>query len=344
MFLKIIDDVEMVKKCRKQFVRRLRSCAEEKIPVKLGHIGASLASEVFWSENLGIWMSFGEGDARRFNHGFGVGKPLPGGVLSATGEINFPTGGIDRRTGGVFARDRKGQIYVVHRGKIGGGRRGIGKSLFDTHYRGIWALMEDGELETVVAVIGVLKSTRFPRQLAHFIHKIEQIKSLAGAPSPQAVLSFAEVSFREEFTGTRQCEFYRDIAELCDQGIVIRDLFQSLKDSGFRVANDPFRDLFIVDQKGRITTIFHIKTDILPPSIHGGVTQLLLQSLNLTHRTRLVLVVPSLPAVDVRDRLRKMNVELLVYTWQEEKAFFPDLANILPADPFLMDLDHSDNG
>jgi hypothetical protein len=343
MFLKMIDDAETVKKCRKQFLRRLRSCVEEKIPVKLGHLGASSASEVLWSESLGIWMSFGEGDTQRFNHSFGVGKPLPGGVLAATGEINFPAGGIDRRTGGVFARDRKGQIYVVHRGKIGGGRRGIGKSLFDTHYRGIWALMEDGELETVVAVIGVLKSPRFPRQLSHFIHKIEQIKALAGAPSPQAVLSFSEVSFREEFTGIRQCEFFRDMAELCDQGIVIRDLFQTLKAGGFRVANDPFRDLFIVDGQGRITTIFHIKTDSLPSSLHGGVTQLLLQSLNLTHRTRLLLVVPSIPEADVWERLKKMNVELLVYSWQEEKALFPDLAKILPADPFLMDAGNSDH-
>jgi hypothetical protein len=204
--------------------------------------------------------------------------------------------------------------------------------------------MEDGELETVVAVIGVLKSPRFPRHLAHFIYKIEQIKSLANAPSPQAVLSFSEVSFREEFTGIRQCEFFRDMAELCDQGIVIRDLFQTLKDSGFRVANDPFRDLFIVDGQGRITTIFHVKTDTLPSSLHGGVTQLLLQSLNLPRRTRLVLVVPSLPEADVWDRLKKMNVELLVYNWQEEKAFFPELANILPTEPFPMDSGNSDNG
>jgi hypothetical protein len=342
MFLKIIDDAETIKKCRQQFVRRLRSSGEEKIPIKLGHLGASVASEVFWSERLGIWMSFGEGDNQRYNHSFGVGKPLPGGVLAATGEINFPAGGIDRRTGGAFARDRKGQIYVVHRGKIGGGRRGIGKSLFDTHYRGLWALMEDGEQESVVAVIGVLKSPRFSRHLGHFIHKIDQIKSLAGAPSPQAVLSFSEVSFREEFTGTRQCEFYRDMAGLCDQGIIVRDLFQTLQARGFRVANDPFRDLFLLDAKGRITTLFHVKTDTLPASLHGGVTQLLLQSLNLNHRSRLILVVPAVPETEVWDRLRKMNVELLIYTWQEENASFPELENILPADSFLMDTGKSD--
>jgi len=343
MFLKIIDDGQTVQKCRQQFVRKLRSCADEKIPVKLGHIGASSASKILWSEHLGIWMAFGEGENRHFNHAFGTGKPLPGNVLSATCEINFPAFGIDRRIGGAFARDRKGQIYVVHRGKIGGGRRGVGKSLFDAHYRGVWALMEDGEMETVVAVIGALKSTRFPRQLAHFIHKIDQIKSLAGTPSPQTVLSFSEVSFREEFSGARPCDFYRDMAGLCDQGIVIRDLFQALKNRGFRVANDAFRDLFTVDGQGRIAAIFHIKTDILPASLHDGVTQLLLQSLNLPRRTRLILVIPILPGADVLARAGKFNVEPLVYRWEEEKALFPDLDSLFPVNPLLMDEGRSNN-
>ncbi len=339
MFLKIITDEDTVQRCRKQFARRLRSCVSEKIPVKLGHIGASNASKILWSERLGIWMSFGDGKGRRFAHAFGTGKPLPGDVLSATCEINFPAGGIDRRIGGAFARDRKGQIYVVHRGKIGGGRRGIGKSLFDAHYRGVWALMEDGEMETVVAVIGVLKSMRFPRQLAHFIHKIEQVKSLVGTSSLQTVLSFAEISFREELTGARPCDFYRDMANLCDQSIVIRDLFQTLKSGGFRVANDAFRDLFVIDDQGRIATVFHIKTDILPASLHDGVTQLLLQSLNLPRRTRLILVIPALPAADLLARLEKRHIETLTYAWHGEKACFPDLADIFPETPLLMNAD-----
>ena len=51
MFLKIITDEDTVQRCRKQFARRLRSCVSEKIPVKLGHIGASNASKILWSED-----------------------------------------------------------------------------------------------------------------------------------------------------------------------------------------------------------------------------------------------------------------------------------------------------
>lgn len=330
MFLKIITDTSAVRKCRDLFVRRLRSAMDEKIAVRLGHLGASSDSQILWSKNLGIWMGYDKGKIQLFNHAFGIGKPHPGSVLAAACEINFPVCGIDRRMGGVFARDRRGQVFVVHRGKIGGGRKGIGKSLFDNHYRGIWALLDDGDQETVVAVIGLLKSDRFPRQLAHFVHKVEHIKAEANAASPQATLSFAEICFREEWSGNRQSDFSRDMAGLCDQGIIIRDLHQTLKAAGFRVGNDPFRDLFIVDGQDRIRAIFHVKTDTLPASLQEGVTQLLLQSLNLPHRTRLILVVPAPPEADVWSRLSKMNVEPMVYTWQDEKAFFPDLTNRWP--------------
>lgn len=340
MFLKIITDTSDVRKCRTLFVRRVRSVMDEKIPVRLGHLGASSASQILWSERLGIWISYEKGQDRLFNHAFGVGKPGPGSVLSATCEINFPVCGIDRRMGGVFARDRKGQVFVVHRGKIGGGRKGIGKSLFDNHYRGIWALMDDGDQETVVAVIGLLKSSRFPRQLAHFVHKVEHIKAEANAASPQATLSFAEVSFRDEWSGNRQSDFFRDMAGLCDQGIIIRDLHQTLKAAGFRVGNDPFRDLFVVDGQDRIRAIFHVKTDTLPASLQEGVTQLLLQSLNIPHPTRLLLVVPAPPEVEVWNRLSKMNVDLLLYHWQEEKVIFPDLTNRLPLETVQTKTDH----
>ncbi|MBN1546262.1 MAG: hypothetical protein JW902_06350, partial [Syntrophaceae bacterium] len=325
MFLKIIDDADTVRKCRNQLVRRLRTFMNDKIPVRLGHIGASDTKNILWSNDLDIWMSYEKGQGKPFSHAFGVGRPLPGSILAAACEINFPTGGIDRRMGGAFARDRKGQVFVVHRGKIGGGRKGIGKSLFENHYRGVWALMDDGDQESVVAVIGLLKSNRFPRQLGHFVHKVEQIKSRASAPSPQATLSFSEVFFRESLTGTRLTESFRDMAPLCDQGIVIRDLYQTLKAAGFRVGNDLFRDLFVVDGQDRIRMLFHIRTDTMPASLHEGVTRLLLQSLNLSPRTRLFLVVPEFPEPEVWSRLSKKNVELLVYEWQDVRAFFPDL-------------------
>jgi len=115
------------------------------------------------------------------------------------------------------------------------------------------------------------------------------------------------------------------MAGLCDQALVVRDLYQALKAKGYRVANDPFRDLFILDGTGRIMSLFHIQTDMRPAALQSGVAQLLLQSLNLPHRTRLFLVIPACPEPGFRQRLQKTTVEILVYQWQGEEASFPEL-------------------
>jgi len=82
---------------------------------------------------------------------------------------------IDRKTGGAFAEDHWGNVFVIHRGKIGGGKKGVGKSLFEQNYRGVWSLMEDGNSISEVAVIGNLKSGRFAPQAAQFVKKIEMM-------------------------------------------------------------------------------------------------------------------------------------------------------------------------
>ena len=50
-------------------------------------------------------------------------------------EINIPVI-PDGRVGGVFVRQTStGKIYLMHHGKIGGGRKGIGKTAFLNGFR-----------------------------------------------------------------------------------------------------------------------------------------------------------------------------------------------------------------
>jgi len=54
--LKIVENEPAIRRYQRQFVRGFRLLAEEKIPVKLGHPGASMKATVSWSERLGIWF------------------------------------------------------------------------------------------------------------------------------------------------------------------------------------------------------------------------------------------------------------------------------------------------
>ena len=90
-----------------------------------------------------------------------LGLPDGTSALPITCEINVPVAGIDRKLGGAFARNRDGRTFVVHRGLIGGAKKGVGKSLFASRFRGVWSALEEGRAVTPVAVIGELASPRF---------------------------------------------------------------------------------------------------------------------------------------------------------------------------------------
>ena len=329
--LKVIEDESSIRRHQRLFAKALRTLADETIPVKLGHPGASEKAKVTWSEALGIWSFSRKIAGTRYWNAFGVGRPEGGAGIAITCEINFPLCGIDRRTGGAFAQDRAGHVFVVHRGKLGGGRKGIGKSLFENSYRGVWEVMEDGGQESPVALIGVLHSPRFARQIAQFVRKIARMKESAAARSSQAELTFDEFSVREELIGARYRGDQRETGAECDHGLVVRDLADALRASGLRTGNDAHRDLMAMDREGRIRAAFQIRTEMTLPGIHTGAAQLLLSGLGLPGSPLFILTLPRPPESALREQLKRLNIAILTYDWQGERAVFPGLEEILPA-------------
>ena len=327
--LKIIQEEATIRRCQRQFIRSFKPFVDEKIPVHLGHPGASTEAKVLWSGRLGIWLYSGKTQEGRHWNAFGIGKPKKNAHIPITCEINFPAGGIDRRIGGALAKDRKGRIFVVHRGKIGGGKKGVGKSLFADHYRGVWEIMEDGEEETTVALIGVLNSPRLVRQVAQYIHKIDKIKEAASYRASQLEMKFEAITFRETLIGERYCDLEKDKDSECDHGLVVKDLAECLRRRGMKVGNDGFHDLFIANDKGEMTAVFQIKTTYTPMSLHAGAAQLLLNSLRCTPPPRMILVIPEKPDGTLEEKLKKLGIDILPYAWSKDQAQFPGLQALL---------------
>jgi hypothetical protein len=325
--LKVIADESAIRRYRQLFVRGLKTTTGETISVKLGHPGASEKAKVMWSERLGIWFFSRKLPGSRYWNGFGIGRPEGGDSIAITCEINFPLFGIDRRTGGAFAQDRTGRVFVVHRGKLGGGRKGIGKSLFENHYRGVWDIMDDDGEQTAVAVIGVLQSPRFARQIAQFVHKIARIKEAVADLSPQAQLSFDEIRVREELIGEGYCEPEEETGAKCDLGLIIRDLAEALRKYGLRTGNDSHRDLLIMGRENHIRAVVHVMTEMTLPGLYAGTTQLLLNNLSLLEAPLLVLAIPRNPENILQEKLKRLHSDLLIYQWAEDRAAFPDLRN-----------------
>jgi hypothetical protein len=327
--LKIIREEAAIRRYQRQFLRSFKPFIDEKIPVHLGHPGASVQAKVLWSCRLGIWIYAGKTPEGRHWHAFGIGKPKINTHIPITCEINFPLSGIDRRIGGALARDYRGRVFVVHRGRIGGGKKGIGKSLFADHYRGVWDIMEDGDEETTVALIGSLNSPRLARQVAQYIHKIDQIKETASYRSSQMEMTFETIAFRETLIGEKYSDLEKDKDSECDHGIVVKDLAACLRRKGLKAGNDGFHDLFVADSNGEIITIFMVKTQVVPSSLQASAAQLLLDSLRRKPPPRLVLVIPEKPDDVLAEKLKRLNIDILPYEWNKDQAQFPSLQALL---------------
>ena len=326
--LKVIAEQPAIKKYTRQFVRKFKPFLDEQIKVKLGHQGASFPAKVSFSKKLGIWIfSHAVKDIRYWN-AFGIGKPRPGTLLSITSEINFPWSGIDRKTGAAFAEDAWGNIFVIHRGKIGGGKKGIGKYLFEHNYRGVWSFMEDGDCITQVAVIGVLGSTRLALQTAHFVKKIEMLKS-AVIRSSQTEIDFPEVTFREDLTGSLPSSEEPDIDAQCDHDLVVSNLAALLNRWKFKTGNDNNHELFLIDpSKNRISHVFEVPADNKGENILAAAAKLLLQTTGKEGNPLPVLIMLEEKMIIYAQMLQKIGITVIGFRLEDDRIIFPDLEKI----------------
>ena len=326
--LKVITDQPAIKKYTRLFVKKFKPFIDEAIKVKLGHQGASLPAKVLWSKKLGIWLFSHTINEVRYWNAFGRGKPKEASILSTTAEINFPWEGIDRKIGGSFAEDAWGNIFVIHRGKIGGGKKGVGKSLFEHNYRGVWSFMEDGNSITQVAVIGALNSSRFALQVALFVKKIEQLKSAVDSSS-QTEINFSEITFREDLVGAVPSADGNEIFTACDCDLVVMSLANLLIRWKFRVGNDTSHQLFLIDpSQGKISHVFEVLADVKEKNVMAAAAKLLLHCKADEGGSLPIMVLPEDGINAYSQELQKINISVIGYRLEGERIIFPDLGKI----------------
>jgi endonuclease III len=159
----------------------------------VGFQGESHRKNVLWSDSLGIWMLAEVIEGSRYWNAFGIENPTRQSGVGITCEINFPLTGINRRVAGAVAEDTAGDLHILHRGRIGGGRAGIGAELFWAHFAGDRVVATDGDRETTFAVIGSAGSPKLASGLRFFVKEVDRIKGLEVGSGELAV---------EEFKGT----------------------------------------------------------------------------------------------------------------------------------------------
>ncbi len=220
--LEVIEDKKIITKLINEFANLLYDETDEEFPATVGFFGGHGDYEISIIKRLNIWFCSYEADNRVWN-AFGIGKPTENQSLSITTEINFPYFGIDRRIAGVFAKDENDNIYILHRGKIGGGKKGVGKTLFEDNYRGEFINIKDGDRINKFALIGELYATNFPDQVANFVYEVDRIKKLI-ATQP-VIDNRNEINdFSPEYSGKKEYQVEKNIEASCNHGIIVNCL------------------------------------------------------------------------------------------------------------------------
>jgi hypothetical protein len=307
---------------------------------QIGWQGESGEYDVEWHEEHGFWLrADSEPYYGRWVHWFGAEDPTAHrGVLNIVCELNPPVEGIVRQCAGIFVRDDSDAVFVAHSGKIGGGRKGIGKSAFLSNYRGALETVAwpDGR-ESEVIVLGRVEGRRFPAQVANFIREVQRFKaSVAGlnqttTGTERSSSQPADPRFKPEFSGRRRSyRIQSEIESRCDHGLIVNTLADALEANGLEVASDR-RDLYVSGRGRSMKFLFEAKTDVTTSSIYQAIGQLLYHSALQASPPSLVMVLPDMPNTTTKRILEKLRIKVLVFDWQGQQPIFRNLTELIEA-------------
>lgn len=315
----------------KAFERAFENFADKTERLNVGWKGGSVFTKISWSSELKIWWAFRKSmrGTPRYVRLFGITEPHWTTNKSHTilGEINSPVQGTNRKAGGAFAADAKGNCVVVHRGNIGGGRLGIGKGLFFSQSDSKKVMVQDSKGVVEVALIGELGSERFCWQVAKFVHDVGRVKSLT-TNTIQPVVSVLPKEYYKEPIGLRGYKLSGDVIADCDHGLVVDAMRKVVERENYKPGKDKFCDLYALNQREEVKVLFEFKTSVSLSHLYSAIGQLFFHSTQHS-KARLVAVFPAPLSSSVVHRLKQLGIACVTYSWKNGRPRFGLLKGVL---------------
>jgi hypothetical protein len=145
----------------------------------VGARSGSGVATVHWLPELKVWGCFQKLDNRYWN-AFGLTDPYLGKAMDIDCEINPRLTGVDQQVGGAYAVDDvTASTYILHNGKIAGGRKGIGKKLFWKRYgkaRPQLDVQHNGSIYHY-ALVANLDDPHALQHISRFVYIVERIRT-----------------------------------------------------------------------------------------------------------------------------------------------------------------------
>lgn len=327
----LIESKAEIAKAQRKLEATVRREFTKRVVKNIGYPGGTTSdAKVFTDGHYWFWSSdYDDSDIpnpRRWNW-FGLFSDDADLQISA--EINTAYEGRNDQVAGFFARNNEtGSVYLLHSGRVGGGKKGVGKAAFLawSNHRLIEVVDSSGGVREGVLVMPV-EGTAATRAARRYIDTIASFKQAVRAGEVDT-LEFqrkkrALEDFYAEAGGRRKGRRSGTIDYLARHGDVV-DALHSWRSSNAlpnrgRLVKNPLIDLGVAVGRG-LVEVFEVKTSTSRSDVYSAIGQLMVHG--TADDCRRVIVLPHKESIasDLKDALDRLGIQLLKFRLDEEGA------------------------
>lgn len=306
----------------------------EQVSQWLSTPGGGFEAKVYYREDLDLWAYIDtEIYENRYSCWFGVGKPNWRPAI----EINVP---VSRTLHcyGQLAEDKDGELHLLHRGGLGGGKFTVKTAVFADLINGFLPdFIQDGDRSRAYFVLGRSSDPDMLNRLAAYVKEAARIRRLRENEVKYAAAVHAAGGsiingqalggeLTAENTDSGQYRVNRIVAFQRIHGRIHKALVEELISRGEQVANKRLHggigpDLFTTRNDGSMASLYEIKVGVDSQSIFTAIGQLLVYSSETAHHVKKILVVKGMPRSKLfTSAIAKQNIEVVIYSISDDDA------------------------
>jgi len=177
--MQALESREEIAAAQRELLQRFSDRGAERSDQQINYTTKPKEVSVLWIPELDLWVATSE-LPNRLRNAFGTGRPS-GSALQYVVHISSPKAGANSHVSGLFVRDDNGRVFLAHDGRIGGGRKGIGRSELFAHLDVTPESVRCGEREREVLVIGDVSSPELPDRIADFMVRVRELRGSGAA-------------------------------------------------------------------------------------------------------------------------------------------------------------------
>lgn len=314
--LQIIEHKAEIRTAQKRLEQALRSSLSNRGKRNIGYPGGNTDQIVHSSGDGELYCAFAtpsDSAVPRYWNSFGIfQEDAPRQQIAV--EINVPVHGDDARVAGFFARHTvSGDVYLMHDGGIGGGRKGIGKAAFLDFISDPLVEVEGTRRTRSALMIANLDDAGLPALIWRFVRKVDAFKRVrAGLSAPSTSTTDSPDEYVPEFTGRKSGTRRGEFDYITYHGMVVDELKREIEArlaNGQKVNRDKLVDLFVLEG-GRRIEIYEIKTCCDRQSLYTGIGQLMTHAHDQSATRTLVLPSDSEIPPDCGNALKRLGIDV----------------------------------